>query len=44
MMPVEKMKYGLAEFDDNSRQTFIHLMKSPFTEIERIKSGEKKEQ
>ena len=26
MMPVEKMKYGLVEFDEDSKQTFLYLI------------------
>jgi sterol desaturase/sphingolipid hydroxylase (fatty acid hydroxylase superfamily) len=34
--PVTKVKYGLAEFDDKKKQTFLYLMKSPFINIKRI--------
>ena len=37
-MPVEKMKYGLAEFDEDKKQTFLYLMKSPFINIKRVES------
>lgn len=43
MMPVEKMKYGLVEFDAENKQTFLFLIKSPFINIKRIKSDEKRE-
>jgi sterol desaturase/sphingolipid hydroxylase (fatty acid hydroxylase superfamily) len=36
MMPVEKMKYGLIEFDSESKQSFLYLIKSPFINIKRI--------
>lgn len=42
MMPVQKMKYGLAEFKEDTMQTFIYLIKSPFIDIKRIKSDKKK--
>ena len=34
-LPVEKMDYGLKEFDADNKQTFLYLMKSPFIDIER---------
>ncbi|MEN8194658.1 MAG: sterol desaturase family protein [Bacteroidota bacterium] len=34
-LPVEKMNYGLKEFDEEKKQTFLYLMKSPFIKIER---------
>ena len=37
-LPVEKMKYGLAEFDEAEKQTFLYLMKSPFIDIKRKES------
>ncbi len=36
MMPVEKMKYGLIEFDSENKQSFLYLIKSPFINIKRI--------
>jgi len=36
MMPVEKMKYGLIEFDSENQQSFLYLIKSPFINIKRI--------
>jgi sterol desaturase/sphingolipid hydroxylase (fatty acid hydroxylase superfamily) len=36
MMPVEKMKYGLIEFDSENKQSFLYLMKSPFLNIKRM--------
>jgi sterol desaturase/sphingolipid hydroxylase (fatty acid hydroxylase superfamily) len=36
MMPLEKMKYGLIEFDSEKKQSFLYLIKSPFINIERI--------
>lgn len=41
MMPVEKMKYGLVEFDEDSKQTFLYLIKSPFITIKRNVSDKK---
>ncbi len=37
-LEVEKMKYGLVEFDTDEKQTFFYLMKSPFLSIKRIVS------
>lgn len=34
-LPVEKIKYGLEEFDNPEKQTFWYLMKSPFIKIKR---------
>ena len=36
MMPLEKMKYGLIEFDSENKQSFLYLIKSPFFNIKRI--------
>lgn len=33
LIPVEKMKYGLKEFEEEEKQTFLYLMKSPFINI-----------
>jgi len=41
MIPVEDMKYGLAEFDRDEKQSFLYLFKSPFINITRIKSDKK---
>lgn len=41
MMPVEKMKYGLVEFETKKKQSFLFLIKSPFLDIKRIISDEK---
>lgn len=38
--PVKKMNYGLAEFDEPKKQSFIYLMKSPFINIKRVRSEE----
>ena len=38
MMPVEQMKYGLVEFEGEKKQSFLYLMKSPFTKMKRIPS------
>ncbi len=43
MMPVEQMKYGLVEFEEENKQTFLYLIKSPFINIKRITSKEKRE-
>lgn len=43
MMPVEDMKYGLAEFDTDEKQSFLYLIKSPFINIKRIKTDKKSE-
>ena len=40
--PVEEIKYGLAEFDDDKKQTFWYLFISPFKNIKRIGSDELK--
>ena len=40
-MAVEKMKYGLEEFDTKEKQSFLYLIKSPFIDIKRIKNKEK---
>lgn len=39
---VQDMKYGLAEFDEDKKQTFWYLMKSPFINIARVGSEELK--
>jgi len=41
MMPLEKMKFGLVEFKEAKKQTFLYLIKSPFINIKRISSKEK---
>ncbi|MBW2936581.1 sterol desaturase family protein [Aureisphaera sp. CAU 1614] len=38
-MPVAQMKYGLKEFDEEKKQTFLYLMKSPFLTIKRIETS-----
>ena len=40
--PVTEMKYGLAEFDDTRKQSFLYLMKCPFINIRRVSSKELK--
>ncbi len=35
MMPLEQMKYGLVEFEEDKKQTFLYLIKSPFISIKR---------
>lgn len=40
-LPVQEIKYGLEEFDDNKKQTFWYLLKSPFLNIKRISPHEK---
>lgn len=42
-MPVEKMKYGLIEFEEDNKQTFLYLIKSPFITIKRSTSDRKEE-
>ena len=39
-LPVKQIKYGLKEFDDDRKQTFLYQMKSPFIKINRIASNE----
>ncbi len=34
-MPLEKIKYGLKEFDQEEKQTFLYLIKSPFIDIKK---------
>lgn len=41
MMPLEKMKYGLLEFDTEEKQSFLYLIKSPFIQIKGNKSTNK---
>jgi len=43
-LPVEKMDYGLKEFDEDYKQTFLYLMKSPFIDIEREMTSSKEEE
>lgn len=38
LMPAEEIKYGLKEFEQEEKQTFLYLMKSPFINIRRNKS------
>jgi len=38
--PVREVKYGLAEFEDKKKQSFLYLMKSPFINIKRVGSEE----
>jgi len=38
--PVEEINLGLKEFDEDKKQTFWYLMKSPFIKIKRIASEE----
>jgi sterol desaturase/sphingolipid hydroxylase (fatty acid hydroxylase superfamily) len=37
-MPIEKMKYGLKEFEGDEKQSFLYLIKSPFISIRRIEN------
>jgi len=37
---VKEIKYGLKEFEEGKKQTFLYLMKSPFIKIKRIPSDE----
>jgi sterol desaturase/sphingolipid hydroxylase (fatty acid hydroxylase superfamily) len=36
--PVEEINFGLEEFDEDKKQTFWYLMKSPFLSIKRVAS------
>lgn len=36
--PLTEMKYGLAEFEEKKKQSFLYLMKSPFINISRVSS------
>jgi len=38
--PVEQIKFGLKEFDEDKKQTFWYLMKSPFIRVKRIGTDE----
>jgi sterol desaturase/sphingolipid hydroxylase (fatty acid hydroxylase superfamily) len=38
--PVEDIKVGLKEFDEEKKQTFWYLMRSPFINVKRINSDE----
>ena len=38
--PVNEMKFGLAEFKEKKKQSFLYLMKSPFINISRTSSEE----
>ncbi len=38
--PVDQIKLGLKEFDEEKKQTFWYLMKSPFINVKRIGSDE----
>jgi sterol desaturase/sphingolipid hydroxylase (fatty acid hydroxylase superfamily) len=38
--PAHEIKFGLKEFDDDKKQTFWYLFRSPFININRITSGE----
>jgi hypothetical protein len=38
--PVTERKYGLKEFDDTRKQSFLYLMKCPFINIRRVSSKE----
>lgn len=40
--PANEIKFGLKEFDDDKKQTFWYLFRSPFMNINRISSGELK--
>ncbi|RLD23060.1 MAG: sterol desaturase family protein, partial [Bacteroidetes bacterium] len=42
-LPIEKIKYGLKEFEEEKKQTFLYLLKSPFINIERRISDRIKE-
>lgn len=38
LIPVEEINYGLKEFEQEEKQTFLYLMKSPFINVRRNKS------
>lgn len=38
LIPVEQMHYGLIEFEEEKKQSFLYLMKSPFLNIKRVES------
>lgn len=38
--PVKKIEYGLQEFNEEKKQTFWYLLKSPFLKIKRIANNE----
>lgn len=38
LISVQQMNYGLIEFEGEKKQSFLYLMKSPFINIERIKT------
>ncbi|HJS56240.1 MAG TPA: sterol desaturase family protein, partial [Chitinophagaceae bacterium] len=42
--PVEEIKFGLKEFEDNKKQTFWYLIRSPFINMGRITSEDLKKQ
>ncbi len=42
MVPADEINYGLKEFDQEDKQTFLYLMKSPFINISSVESDEKK--
>lgn len=44
LIPVEEIKYGLIEFEQETKQTFLYLMRSPFINIERIESAKPMEE
>jgi len=37
---VDQIKFGLKEFDEDKKQTFLYLLKSPFIKVKRIGSDE----
>lgn len=39
-LPVNEIKFGLKEFDEDGKQTFVYQLKSPFINIQRIASDE----
>jgi sterol desaturase/sphingolipid hydroxylase (fatty acid hydroxylase superfamily) len=40
--PVDQIKFGLKEFDEEKKQSFWYLIKSPFIKVKRITSEELK--
>jgi hypothetical protein len=39
-LPVKNITYGLKEFYEEKKQTFLYLIRSPFINIKRIASEE----
>lgn len=39
LIPLERMNYGLMEFEGDKKQSFLYLLISPFINIKRVESG-----